>query len=130
IGAALGRACLSICTLTFGFHQARKVFSPRFDLEALAKSLLASIIMAFTVYVVTSNLSSILSMPIGVMVGVTIYVMMLRFTRAVKDEDLRVLSGAISSKAWRFSEPIMDLTSIILTGRRDSWRIQTGKESS
>lgn len=126
IGAALGRACLSICTLIFGFYQAQNVFRPRFDLEALAKSLLASIVMAPTVYVVTSNLSSILSLPIGVMLGVTVYLMMLRLTHAVKDEDLRVLSGVILSKAWRFSEPIMDLASIILTSRRDSWR---GEES-
>ncbi|MGQ9543321.1 MAG: oligosaccharide flippase family protein [Candidatus Bathyarchaeia archaeon] len=128
-GAALGRTCLSLCTLIFGIHQARKVFNPRFDLEALTKSLSASIVMALTVYLATSNLNSVTAVPAGIMVGVTTYLVMLRATRAVRCEDLRVLGEIVSSKAWRFSEPLMELAAIILTGHKNSWRSQRGRAS-
>jgi len=102
-GAALGRATLFTSTLVIGLYEARKVFKTMFDLGALWKSVVASLLMALAVYSIGSLGAAAISIPAGVFLGAAIYLMMLRFLKAAKPEDIRILSELLLSKLGRLS---------------------------
>jgi len=77
-----------------------------FDLSALWKSTLASLLMASAVYSIGSLDAAAISIPAGVFLGGVIYLMILRFLRAVKPEDMRVLSEVLLSRLGRLSGPM------------------------
>jgi len=105
-GAALGRASLFATTLVMSFYESRKAFKPRFDLNVLWKSVVASLLMALVVYFVGSLGATAISIPVGVFLGAVIYLTMLRFLKAVKPEDIRVLNEVLLSRLGRLSGPM------------------------
>jgi O-antigen/teichoic acid export membrane protein len=105
-GAALGRASLFASTLAVGLYESGKVVKLRFDLDALWKSAAASLLMASAVYITTSAGVSLVSIPVGVLLGVAVYTVMLRLLGAVKREDVDVLCRILPSRLGRLSEVI------------------------
>ena len=114
LGAALGRVCLFTATLLVGLYETKKVFKPKFDLDALWKSVLASSVMAASVYLVASRGASTTTIPLGVLLGGVLYILMLRLLRAVRPEDIRVLSEVLLAKLGRFSKPLERLAERLL----------------
>jgi hypothetical protein len=62
--------------------------------------------MALAVYFVGSLGAAAISIPAGVFLGAVIYLLMLRVLKAVKPEDVRVLSGVLLSRLGRLSGPM------------------------
>ena len=82
-----------------------KLFAVNFDLEALWKSWVASSFMAFAVLGFQFLWYSKYLLPLYILAGGAVYVVALRFLRAVKTHDIH-LAGAFLGRRWR---PLVDL---------------------
>jgi len=90
-GAALGRVAL--ITTSFGYlaYTLRKVFGLYLDLDAFKNSLISSTVMAIAVGLMQFVWLDRHMLPLYIFVGGVVYVSLLRFLKAVEDQDIMLL---------------------------------------
>jgi len=81
-----------------------KLFAVAFDFEALWKSWAASSVMAVAVLGSQFFLYSKYLLPLYVLLGGVVYLVMLRFLRAVKAHDVRLIRALFSGRLGHFIE--------------------------
>jgi O-antigen/teichoic acid export membrane protein len=87
-GAAIARGFAMIIGTVLTFYFLRRKITVKLDLEAIAKSLTASAIMAVVVFAIQVPLYSKFLLPAYVLVGAAIYLVALRLLRAVRQGDI------------------------------------------
>jgi len=100
VGAALGRALLFSTSFAYGLFEIKRVLKTRFDVKAVWKSILASIVMALPVVAIQVWRVSILLIPVYFAVGAGVYVMIIKILRLVDSTDIliaeRILPKSLS----------------------------------
>lgn len=97
-GAATARGVGMIFGAVLVILFLRKKIRLQFDLDAIKKSLIASIVMAGVVIVVEMQIYSRYLVPAYVMVGVVVYLVMLRLLRATRKEDIQLIRDYLGPK--------------------------------
>jgi len=90
-GAALGRVALMVISFAYAAYTLRKVFGLYFDSDAFKRSLVASAVMAIAVGLMQFVWLDRRMLPLYVFVGGFVYISMLRFLKAVDNQDIKLL---------------------------------------
>lgn len=90
-GVALGRVALMTASFGYLAYTLRRGFGLYFDLDALKKSLVGSAVMAISIGLVQFVWLHRHMLPLYVLVGCFVYILMLRFLKAVDNQDIILL---------------------------------------
>lgn len=97
-GAATARGVGMIFGAALLIVLLRKKIHMQFDLDAIKKSLIAAIAMAGVVIAVEMQIYSKYLVPAYVLVGVVVYLVMLRLQRAIRKEDIQLIRDYLGPK--------------------------------
>jgi O-antigen/teichoic acid export membrane protein len=106
-GAALGRTILVIVAFGAGLYLARRRLKLTFDVEALRKTIIASVAMGTVLFIMQAELgyafyNALLSIPVGVIV----FLLGMRIQRAIRAEDINILANVLPRRLKRVSDLI------------------------
>jgi len=111
IGAAVLRGVAMVLGLVLMLAALMRIrlFTVSFDYEALWKSLVASLLMAVAVIGFQFVLYSKYLLPVYVLVGGVVYLVMLRFLKAVSAHDIHLMKAFVGKKFGRFFDWVKPL---------------------
>jgi len=109
VGAALGRSLLFSASFIYGLFETKHVLKVGFDIEAVWKSMVASIIMTIPVVAIQIWRVSILLIPVYLAVGVGTYVMVIKILRAVNLTDLLIAERVLPKSLFFIMKPVRRL---------------------
>jgi O-antigen/teichoic acid export membrane protein len=98
VGASIARGASLLISLALSVVILSRILKLRFDTTAFVHAWLASIIMAGVVLVVEVVFYSKYLLPIYVVLGGAVFLVVLRLMRAVKPEDIELLSGFLTPR--------------------------------
>jgi stage V sporulation protein B len=104
IGAAIGRAALLSASFAYSAYTLRTAFGLYLDISAFKKSLICSGIMAIGVIIAQLLLSGKYMLPIYIAIGVIIYVLTLRISKALTYQDVQLLNEILPSRFHRLTD--------------------------
>jgi O-antigen/teichoic acid export membrane protein len=92
VGASIARGASFALDLVISILILRRLLNIRLDLKAYSSSLIAGLVMAAVVLTVQFVFYSKYLLPVYVLIGALVFIAVLRLTRIVTEDDLRLLS--------------------------------------
>jgi O-antigen/teichoic acid export membrane protein len=101
VGAAIGYSSTSIVSVAIIYYFARAYGVLNIDWKSISKIWSSAAVMFAVVYLVATLTSErLLFVPLYVLIGIAVYLLMLRLTSAVTDRDREVLSSLFPDNFW------------------------------
>jgi len=91
VGVTLAKVSVTVVPFLYFLFKLRDLFGLHFDWDAFRRSLIASTVMAGAVALLEFIRMSPYLLPLYILVGVTIYALMLRLTKAVNSQDIALM---------------------------------------
>lgn len=110
-GAALARASAFAIAFLYPAYRLKKITGLHYDLGALQKGLIGSVIMASIIFILDYYLTYAYYLPLSLFIGFFSYLIFLRFTRAMNLHDFEIINNIL---LFKLRIPIRLLARIVI----------------